>query len=200
MLPNATSTTPALAQSSAPGKGGGGGRSWSKGGGKGKAGRSGDKCGGQGATDESPRAAAAAAARACADRRRACSSVFGVAHAAMHWKNYPLAQRAKWRRQEIEVCLGACAREERAFLLHCLTAFVLRINCPDGTVVALRVYPRQSVRALKQAIATVSRGTVSGLVGLHSQPLMLLAHRVSVLITSVARRVAVHSCAASARA
>jgi hypothetical protein len=84
------------------------------------------------------------------------------AHAAVHWKNYPLAQRGKRRRQEIEAWLGARSREERAFVLHCLTPFELRINCPDGTAVALRVYPRQTVRALKQAIATVRRGIVSG--------------------------------------
>jgi hypothetical protein len=101
----------------------------------------------------------AAAARACADRRLACSSAF-VAHAAVYWKNYPLAQRAKRRRQDIEAWLGARSREEREFVLHCLTPFELRINCPDGTAVALRVYPRQTVRALKLVIATVRRGSV----------------------------------------
>ena len=97
-----------------------------------------------------------AAAAAAVEAAGAMAKVIAVAVAANE------GRRQERRRQEIEAWLGACAREERAFLLHCLIPFVLTINCPDGTTFALRVCPRQTVRELKQAIATVSRGSVPG--------------------------------------
>jgi hypothetical protein len=41
------------------------------------------------------------------------------------------------------------------YLTHCLAAIGLEVRCPDLTSVALRVFPRQTVRELKQAIAKV---------------------------------------------
>jgi hypothetical protein len=43
------------------------------------------------------------------------------------------------------------------YLTYCLTAIGLEVSCPDGTTLAQRMFPRQTVRELKQAIAKVRR-------------------------------------------